>query len=441
MGQLIVMPKLGLTMTKGNLVKWFKAEGDEIKKGESIFSVETDKLTNDIEAPCNGILRKIIVESGTKEVLEPVGIIAGADEDISELLAKASVTSELKDNSQGTNNQKKKEEIVEKKPVKQKGRVKASPKAKRLAKDEGINIRLVEGTGPGGVIKEEDVLNYIEKQSEATNQKVKTSPTADKVAKDLGVDINKISKDDRVMKNDVIDYWNFERVQEMANPKENVKEMSTMRQVIANRMHASQQVTASVHYNLSVDTTEMQNLRNQLKAFYKVTYTDILVKILSKVLLEYPELNASIDDNQIITRNYANIGVAVAKPDGLIVPVVKYANVKGIKNISKEIKSLAKKARNNALQPDEMTGGTFTISNLGMYGMESFTPIINHPEVAILGINTIKDVAHNVNGELKFKPMMTLSLTADHRVVDGSKAAEFLNRLKEYIENPSILLL
>ncbi len=199
MGQLIVMPKLGLTMTKGNLVKWFKAEGDEIKKGESIFSVETDKLTNDIEAPCNGILRKIIVESGTKEVLEPVGIIAGADEDISELLAKASVTSELKDNSQGTNNQKKKEEIVEKKPVKQKGRVKASPKAKRLAKDEGINIRLVEGTGPGGVIKEEDVLNYIEKQSETTNQKVKTSPTADKVAKDLGVDINKISKDDRVM--------------------------------------------------------------------------------------------------------------------------------------------------------------------------------------------------------------------------------------------------
>ncbi|HKL42757.1 MAG TPA: 2-oxo acid dehydrogenase subunit E2, partial [Clostridia bacterium] len=136
-----------------------------------------------------------------------------------------------------------------------------------------------------------------------------------------------------------------------------------------------------------------------------------------------------------------NIGVAVAKPDGLIVPVVKYANVKGIKNISKEIKRLAKKARSNTLQPDEMTGGTFTISNLGMYGMESFTPIINHPEVAILGINTIKDVAHNVEGELKFKPMMTLSLTADHRVVDGSKAAEFLNRLKEYIENPSILLL
>jgi len=439
MGQIIVMPKLGLTMTKGNLIKWFKKEGDVIKKGEKIFSVETDKLTNDIEAACSGILRKIIVESGTREILEPVAIIADKDEDISELLSKASV-------SEDTNKVVEKEEVKkevkeEKKSSNNNKRVKASPKAKRLAKKEGIDIRLVDGSGPGGVINEEDVLEFIENMKKEAEKKVKTSPTADKVAENLGVDVNNISKEDRVMKDDVIEYWNFERVQEMASPKETTKDMSTMRKIIADRMHSSQQVTASVNYNLSVDTTEMQNLRKQLKPFYKITYTDILVKILSKVLLEYPELNATMSGQKIITRNYVNMGIAVAKEEGLLVPVVKYANVKGIKGISKEIKSLAKKAKINSLEPDEMQGATFTISNLGMYGMESFTPIINHPEVAILGVNTIKDVAHKIDGELKFKPMMNLSLTADHRVVDGSKAAEFLNRLKEYIENPSILVL
>jgi len=439
MGQIIVMPKLGLTMTKGNLIKWFKKEGDVIKKGEKIFSVETDKLTNDIEAACSGILRKIIVESGTREILEPVAIIADKDEDISELLSKASV-------SEDTNKVVEKEEVKkevkeEKKSSNNNKRVKASPKAKRLAKKEGIDIRLVDGSGPGGVINEEDVLEFIENMKKEAEKKVKTSPTADKIAENLGVDVNNISKEDRVMKDDVIEYWNFERVQEMASPKETTKDMSTMRKIIADRMHSSQQVTASVNYNLSVDTTEMQNLRKQLKPFYKITYTDILVKILSKVLLEYPELNATMSGQKIITRNYVNMGIAVAKEEGLLVPVVKYANVKGIKGISKEIKSLAKKAKINSLEPDEMQGATFTISNLGMYGMESFTPIINHPEVAILGVNTIKDVAHKIDGELKFKPMMNLSLTADHRVVDGSKAAEFLNRLKEYIENPSILVL
>lgn len=425
-------------MTKGNLVKWFKKEGDEIKKGEKIFSVETDKLTNDIEAACSGILRKIIVESGTKEVLEPVAIIADKDEDISDLLSKASVSEDI---SETAEKEVVKKDVQEEKESTKKRRVKASPKAKRLAKKEGINIRSVNGSGPGGVISESDVLEFIENMNKKEEKKVKTSPTADKVAENLGVDINNINKEDRVMKDDVIEYWNFERVQEMASPKETSKEMSTMRKIISERMHNSQQITASVNYNLSVDTTAMQNLRKQLKPFYKITYTDILVKILSKVLLEYPELNATLSGQEIITRNYVNIGVAVGKEDGLLVPVVKYANVKGIQGISKEIKSLAKKARSNSLEPDEMQGATFTISNLGMYGMESFTPIINHPEVAILGVNTIKDVAYKIDGELRFKPMMNLSLTADHRVVDGSKAAQFLNRLKEYIENPSILVL
>jgi pyruvate/2-oxoglutarate dehydrogenase complex dihydrolipoamide acyltransferase (E2) component len=264
---------------------------------------------------------------------------------------------------------------------------------------------------------------------------------AEKVAENLGVDINKIESSERIMKDDVVEYKNFQMLKEMANPIETREKMTNMRSVISERMSQSQQTSAAVHYNLSVDTREMKRLRDKLKPVYKVTYTDIIVKIVSRVLLEYPLLNCSVEEDEIIKRNYTNIGVAVALDEGLIVPVVKYANIKGLKTISDDIKKLADKARSNTLQPDEMTGGTFTVSNLGMFNIESFTPIINQPEVAILGINTIKETAVKLDGELQFIPMMTLSLTADHRVVDGSVAAQFLNRLKEYIENPNILIL
>ncbi|MFA9422963.1 MAG: dihydrolipoamide acetyltransferase family protein, partial [Sedimentibacter sp.] len=201
------------------------------------------------------------------------------------------------------------------------------------------------------------------------------------------------------------------------------------------------QTSPTVNYNIKVDTTAIKQIREDLKESMKISYTDILVKIVSKVLLEYPLLNSSIDGNEIITRNYVNMGVAVALPDGLLVPVIKFANTKGLKDISTEIKSLGQKAKNNELIPDELRGGTFTLSNVGMYGIESFTPIINQPEVAILGVNAINEEAKVINGELKIKPMMNLSLTADHRVVDGAVAAEFMAKLKEYIEKPGLLLL
>jgi len=206
-------------------------------------------------------------------------------------------------------------------------------------------------------------------------------------------------------------------------------------------MLESKQVSPTVTFNIKVDITAMKQFREEIKETAKISYNDILVKVLSRILLEFPLLNSSVDKNDIITRNYVNIGVAVALPEGLLVPVVKYANVKGLKEISEEIKTMAEKARNNELSPDELTGGTFTISNLGMYGIESFAPIVNQPEVAILGVNSIREEAVVVNGELKIKPMMNLSLTADHRVVDGAVAAEFLAKLKDYIEKPGLLLL
>lgn len=430
MAEYIVMPKMGLTMTEGFLTNWKKSEGDIINTGDVLFDVETDKLTNSYEAKSSGILRKILVREGTVNVLEPVAIIGSSDEDISDLLKKEETVDAV------ANKEIKAPSIAQSEAPAAGGRIKISPRAKKIAQDLGVDISIVVGTGPGGAITEDDIKSFAEKPSQK-----KVSPTALIVAEQLDVDTNKIQKETRIMKDDVIKFKLSEELMKYASPVETRAPMTTMRKVIAKRMLESVQISPTVNYNLKVDTTAMKQLKEDLKETVKVSYTDILVKIVSMVLLEHPLLNSSIEGNEIITRNYVNMGVAVALPDGLLVPVVKYANVKGLKDISKEIINMGQKAKNNELTTDELTGGTFTITNIGMFGIESFTPIINQPEVAILGVNTIEEEARVVDGEIKIKPMMNLSLTADHRVVDGAVAASFMAKLKQYIEKPGMLLL
>lgn len=433
MANILVMPKLGLTMSEGVISNWRKQEGDIIKKGEILFDVETDKLTNEYEAINEGVLRKILVSSGTVPVLAPVAIIGDEDEDITELLSRTGA-GEAEETEVKTDNNAKSSTVA----AVTGGRVKASPRAKKIAAELEVDINLIKGTGADGSITENDVKNYSEKEKE---NKKKVSPAALLAAENIGVDISKIEKDTRIMKDDVIKFKLSEELQRFADPQEFRKPMSAMRRIIAKRMLESKQVSPTVTFNIKVDITAMKQFREEIKETAKISYNDILVKVLSRILLEFPLLNSSVEENDIIIRNYVNIGVAVALPEGLLVPVVKYANVKGLKEISEEIKTMAEKARNNELSPDELTGGTFTISNLGMYGIESFAPIVNQPEVAILGVNSIREEAVVVNGELKIKPMMNLSLTADHRVVDGAVAAEFLAKLKDYIEKPGLLLL
>lgn len=438
MAKFLVMPKLGLTMTEGNIANWRKSEGDSVELGEIIFDVETDKLTKEFESSAAGIIRKILISEGTVEVLKPIAIIGNADEDISALLAEAADAgaSDAGSDEKATAEQPK---AVEASPQSAAGgRVKASARTKKIAAELNIDLTKVSGTGPQGAITEKDVTEFAEK---AKTAQPKISPTAGVIAEGLGIDPGQIQKEGRIMKADVLNFKQQADFMKFADPQEFVKPMSAMRKVIASRMSASQQTSATVNYNQRVDTTAMKLLREELKGTAKITYTDILVKILAKVLLEFPLLNSSIVGNEIITRNYASIGVAVALPEGLIVPVVKYANKKELGEISSEIKALAEKARNNELETDEITGGTFTITNIGMFGMESFTPIINQPEVAILGINSILDTPMVVDGQVVIKPMMNLSLTADHRVIDGAVAAPFIARLKEVIEKPSLLLL
>ena len=440
MAKEVVMPKLGLTMTEGTVSKWLKKVGDEVKEGEPLFEVETDKLTNTIEASASGVLRHIFVEEGTTVPLfGKLAIIAAADEDIGALLGGAAPASPAQAPEAAA-------APAPAAPARAPGeRLVAAPAAKKLAKELGIDLALVAGTGPNGRITLEDVKNYKPAPAAPAAEeapKTKASPLAAAVAKDLGIDLEKIGAKDRVLAEDILRYLEStrEKTAEEA-PREEVVPMNGMRKAIAKNMLNSHMTSPTVTANLSVDMSSMKAYREQLKAKeIKVSYTDLLVKFIAKALTEFPLLNCSVEDNKIIYKHYVNMGVAVALDNGLVVPNVTDADKKSLTEISAEIKELAKLAREGGLPMEKLRGGTFTITNLGMYGIESFTPIINQPEVAILGVTTMEDRAVVRNGEIVIRPMMTLSLTFDHRVVDGSVAAEFLQRVKALLENPALML-
>ena len=443
MAKVIVMPKLGLTMTEGTVSKWLKHEGDTVKEGEGLFEVETDKLTNTIEASVSGVLLKIVAAEGAEvPCLKPVAVIGEPGEDYAALLGGAA-PAEPKAGAAAP------AAPAAPAPARAPGeRVLASPAAKKLAKSLGIEISLVSGTGPKGRITEEDVKNYKpagaapSPMPEDSGPKVKASPLAAKVAADIGVELKDIPAHGRVLAADIL-----AAVQgagtgpSPAAPREETVPMNGMRKAIANNMLNSHMTSPTVTFNLGIDMTELKRLREQLKSDdVKVSYTDLLVKIVAKALTEFPLLNCSVDGNKIIYKHYVNMGVAVALDNGLVVPNVRDADKKTLSEISAEVKELAAKAREGRLPMDALSGGTFTITNLGMYGIESFSPIINQPEVAILGVNTMEDKVVVVNGEICVRPIMNLSLTADHRVVDGSVAAQFLQRIKKLMENPALLL-
>ena len=316
----------------------------------------------------------------------------------------------------------------------------------KLAKEKGFDLGAIPATGYKGVVVAKDVLGFTPAAAPAaapTAETVKASPLAAKLAGDLGVDLSAVkAAHGRVLAEDILAYLAETREKAAEEPaREEVKPMSGMRKAIARNMLASVQTSPTVTFNLGIDMSEMKRYREQLKAKeIKVSYTDLLVKFVAKALTEFPLLNCSVQDNKIIYKHYVNMGVAVALDNGLVVPNIQDADKKSLTQISAEVKELAKLAREGKLPPEKLQGGTFTITNLGMYGIESFTPIINQPEVAILGVNTMEDKVVVRNGEMVIRPIMNLSLTADHRVVDGSVAAQFLQRVKALMENPALML-
>ena len=388
----VKMPKMGLSMKVGIVGKWLKNEGDAVKKGEALLEIMTDKIANVLEAPAEGVLLKIVAEKKAKLPIGALlGVIGAAGEDISAVLAEAGASAAPAKAAGAT------VAVASAQPERASGRdgIKISPAARKLAQENNVDFALITGTGPEGRITREDVENFIANPPAPTD----------------------------------------------ARPVWETIPYEGMRQVIGENMAQSWALAAKVTHMTSVDMTGLLALRAtinaDLKETQKVSVTDLLIKAVAKALVKYPKVNVTLSGDEIKVLKDINIGVAVAIPNGLVVPVVKNADQKSLDEVSGEVRDFAKRARRNKLDASEMTGGTFTITNLGGYGsVDYFTPIINQPESAILGVGRTVRIPAVVGDNIVIRPMMGLSFAFDHRIIDGAPAAEFLGILIKLIEQP-----
>ncbi|MEM3771263.1 MAG: dihydrolipoamide acetyltransferase family protein [Candidatus Micrarchaeia archaeon] len=365
------MPKLHDTMREGIIINWFKRDGEVVSVGEIIATIESEKATFELESPATGILR----------IFKGVGAIVNVGEVIAEI--------ELMD--ERTSRQKVEKAII------------ASPSAKSLARQHGIDLSQITGTGPDGLITEKDVLSYISKF---------------KICKH---EIEKI-----IMRND-----------------EEIIPLIGWRREMADRITLSARTAAQVTTFCEVDVTELVNLREKLKQQFEkehgapLSYTALIVKAVSMALKEFPIMNSYLNDEKIIIKKYCNIGVAVfSDKSGLVVPVIRNAEKKSLIDIAKELNVLINKARKNELTIDDIKDGTFTITNVGMFGVLMDTPILNPPQSAILGVGAIVKRPVVVDDQIKIRSIVHLSLTYDHRVIEGVPAILFLQKVKAYLETP-----
>jgi len=433
----IEMPKLSDTMEEGVIAKWNIKEGDKVSSGDVIAEVETDKATMEVEAFDDGTVLKILVDEGDAVPLGGLLAVIGEEgEDISELLESEGGTGdesskdEKDDDSPEDEKSDKKEETKEKKkdfdPIlgdlngkgsgKKKeektaepssdddGRIKASPLAKKMAEDKGIDLGSVDGSGPEGRIIKRDIENYEPSKEEA--ESTISVPSFD----------SEESEDAKI---------------------------SQMRKAIARRLSESKFTSPHFYEAVDIDMEAAMAARKGLNEMseVKISFNDIVVKACAAALRRHPAINSSWLDDVIRKHGDVNVAVAVAIDEGLMTPVIKHADKKNLRQISAETRELAGLARDRKLQPEQMEGSTFTISNLGMFGIEEFTAIINPPNACILAVGAIRDVPVVKNGEVVPGKRMKVTLSSDHRVVDGAKAAEFLNTLQKLLENPLAMLL
>jgi pyruvate dehydrogenase E2 component (dihydrolipoamide acetyltransferase) len=485
----IKMPQLGLTMTEGTVTSWFKKVGDAVSVGELLFEVATDKITNQIEATATGTLLEIRVAEGE---VAPVQAVVGLIGKPGDLELKTSATTAIAEGAATTAASA--TASVEKKPaastvtaeIGADGWVKASPAARKLAQEMNIDLAKVTATGPEGRIVEADVLGFGWVKASPAARKAakdrgikmedviptgpdgrvverdvlafadnlpataKTSPLAEKLAIDLGVDLSSIQKEARIMKDDVLAAANQPLAQAaVATAAVPVKPMPAktkplvgMRKVIADRMGQSWNTAPHVHLTVEIDMTNAIALKDQLAkaSGQKASVTEIIIKCAAQVLSEFPVVNASIIGNQIVYHDSAAVGVAVSLDDGLIVPVIREVEKKSLREIRAAVVDLGARARAGKLLPDEISGGTFTVTNLGMFGTDHFTPIINPPESAILAVCRTVEKPVVQNGQIVVRPMCNCVLGFDHRLVDGAVGAKYMARFRELMENPLLLL-
>ncbi|SBV99153.1 Catalytic domain of component of various dehydrogenase complexes [uncultured delta proteobacterium] len=433
----ITMPKLGLTMNSGSVAEWKKQIGDPVKKGEILYVVATDKLTVDVESPADGVLLAITIKDGQEvPVGDPIGAIGEPGEKVEGASAPAPAAAAAPAAAPTAT-----AAPAAQAPAARTGHIPSSPKAKKIAREKGIDLATVAPTGPNGWIVAKDVLGA------PSFAAPKASPVAAKMAAEAGIALASVdASGSRIMKADVA----AATAPAAAAPAGGTRRvpMTQMRRVIGDRMLASTNSIPSVHYFVDVDMTALNAMRGNCNArlgkkegAVKVSVNDILMKFCAKLLLDCPLLNGSVEADAFIMHDYVNVGFAVALPGGLMVPNIKNVQNKGLEAIARERADLVAKTRGGGLSPDSMTGGTFTISNIGMMGVDKFTPIINPPEVAILGVGMTREVPVVKNGEIVIRPVATLCLAADHRLVDGADAAEFIAKLRDLIEDPDLFLL
>ena len=462
----VIMPKAGSEMEEGEIVQWFKQEGDEVKEGEILLEIVTDKVNMEVEAEASGTLLKIVHPAGSVvPVVQTIAWIGQAGEAVpgaGEAPAAAAAPVE--------------ETVVETKveaaPAQEvvvfdNSGLRATPAARAYARENGIDLSQVKGTGAKGRVHKDDVVDY------KLNAKAKISPLAARIAEVEGINTDGIvgtGPKGKIMKADVLSVLNGSASEAVASasevaapasaksakaPNENqwgvveTVPMSPMRKVISKRMSESYFSAPTFVVNVEVDMTELLALRKKVvdaiieETGKKATVTDFISLAVIKSLMKHPYVNASLsgDEKEMYLHHYVNLSIAVGMDSGLVVPVIKGADKMSLKELVVASKEITTKALAGKLKPDEMADSTFTISNLGMYGVKSFVPIINQPNTAILGVSATVQKPVVLNGEVTVRPIMTLTLTADHRVVDGLEGAKFMKTLKEAIENPLSLLI
>src|SRR6266576_1902182 len=395
----IKLPRLGQGMESGTIVKWLKSEGDKVEKGEPLYELDTDKVTQEVEAEASGLLLKIAVREGEVPVGQTIAVIGEAGEDVPEVAADEPEPAAEPEPQQEDGRPAEREEWP---AVSSGGRVKASPLARRIARERGVDIASLRGTGPEGRIVAEDV--------ERTEAGAAPAPAAAPAP---------------VVSGEV------ER-----------RELTSIRRTIARRLTEAWQIPV-FQLRSSADMTRVNALVARLREGEegpKLTVTDVLTKVCAAALMRHREVNAQWGDDVILLHPTANIGLAVAAPQGLLVPVIRAAESLTLAEIAVARSDLVTRARQGKLQREDLEDGTFTISNLGMYSVESFTAVLNPPQAAILAVGATEDRAVPVEGELAIRPMLTLTATFDHRAVDGAPAAGFLQSLKELLEEPALML-
>ena len=420
MAEIVYMPQLSDTMVEGVVAGWFKKVGDEVASGEILAEIETDKATMEFESFYDGVLLHIGVEQGKAVPVNTlIAIIGEKGEDVSKILAEA---------SENTPQDKKEEPKIEapSKPVEVKkvveeqkletvasvapvysssedGRIHASPLAKRLAEERGIDLRSVAGTGEGGRIVKRDIDHYVPYVPAQGGGSFVSVPG--------------------------VESYQDETV-------------SQMRKTIARRLAESKFTAPHFYLTMDIDMDNAMNIRTQLNSTgnAKISFNDMVVKAVALSLKQHPKVNSSWRGDFIRRNEHVHIGVAVAVDEGLLVPVVRFADSKSLNQIGSEVKDYAQKAKSKKLQPSDWEGNTFTISNLGMFGIESFTAIVNSPDSCILAVGGIKAIPVVKNGQVVPGNVMNVTLSCDHRVVDGASGAAFLNTFKTYMENPATIL-